>query len=80
MVIFFPKINTNRNLDMWIGLQLKDSSWRPQQIAGNAYLKGNMVLTKELSIETMEGIIKFIQEGNPQWSVIKDGCSQSDVQ
>lgn len=39
-----------------------------------------MAPTWELSIETMERIIKLLLEGNPAWSVVKDvGCSQSAV-
>ena len=30
-----------------------------------------MSLRKELSIETMEKIVKLIQEGNLQWSVVE---------
>ena len=37
-----------------------------------------MIPTNELSIKTMERVIKFIQKGNPQWIVVKDvNCSQS---
>ena len=40
-------------------------------------LKGNMASTKKLLTETMENIVKLIQEGNLQWSVMKDvGYSQ----
>lgn len=28
-------------------------------------------LSKELSIETMELIVKFVEEGNPLWSIAK---------
>ena len=35
---------------------------------------------KELSIETIERIVKLIQEGKPKWGVVKDvGCFQSAV-
>ena len=41
-------------------------------------LKGNIVLTIELAIETLEKIVKLIQEDNTQWRVAKDiGYSQS---
>lgn len=39
-----------------------------------------MVPTRELSSETMESVVKLIQEGNPQGSVVNDvDCSQSTV-
>ncbi len=39
-----------------------------------------MAPTRELSVETMERIIKLLQEGNPSRSVAKEvGCSQSAV-
>ena len=58
LVIFIPKNNTSRSLDMHICLQLNDISCK---------LKEDMAPTKQLSIETMEMIVKFIQEGNPRW-------------
>ena len=30
--------------------------------------------TKAMSIETMDRMVKLIQEDNPQWSVAKDVC------
>ena len=43
-------------------------------------MKRNMEPTKELLIETMEKIVKFIQVSNPQLSVVKDvGCSLSTM-
>ena len=63
---------------MQISLQLKDSSCRPQQLVGPSSVKGNMAARKELSIEAKERIVKFIEECNLQWSVVKGvGCSQS---
>ena len=44
------------------GLQLKDSSCKPQQAVRYTQLEANMVPTNELSIETMERIVKLIQE------------------
>ena len=39
-----------------------------------------MLPTNELSIETLEKFVQFIQERTPQWSVAKDArCFQSDV-
>ena len=35
LVICIPKTNTSRNLDTQIGLQLKNSSCRPQQVVGH---------------------------------------------
>ena len=47
---------------------------------GKYKVKGNMAPTKEMSIETMERIIKLLREGNPTRIVAKDiGCSQSAV-
>ena len=40
------KKNTNRSLDIQIGLLLKDSSSRPQQVVEHSWLKGNMSSTK----------------------------------
>ena len=37
LVIWIPKTNTNRNLNMQISLQLKDSSSRPQQLIRHTY-------------------------------------------
>ena len=42
----------------------KDSASRPHKVAEVTKLKGSMVPTKELPIETIEKIIKLIQEVN----------------
>ena len=65
---------------MQINQYLKDNSFRLQKTVRVNLLKVNMVPTKELSVKTMKEIVKLIQEGIPQWSVVKDvSCSQSVV-
>ena len=63
----YNKTNSSRSLDMQISLQLKD---RPQQF-GIPNSK-ETASTKEMLIETMKRIVKFILESNPQWNVAKD--------
>ena len=60
-LIYIHKINTRRNLNMQIDLQIKDNSCRPQHKVSHTKLKEkNMALTKEMLIETMKRIVKLI--------------------
>ena len=60
--------NAYRNLEMLIYLLSKENSYRPQQVNGRSKLKQK----KKLSIETMEMIVKLIQESNPRCFRTKD--------
>ena len=65
---------------MQIGLRLYDSSCRCQQTVGYIWLKRNMSPTREVSIGTMQSLVKLLQESYPQKSVTTDvGCSKSAV-
>ena len=50
--------------------QYKPEICRSQKVVGHILLKENA--NTKRSIETMERIVKLIQEGNPQWSGAKD--------
>jgi len=45
-------------------LQLKERTCRAYRDVALGLLTGNMVPTRELSVKTMESIIKLLQEGN----------------
>ena len=56
------------SVEAWICKSV-DSSCQTEQAFGLTLLKRNIVSTKELSIDKMERIAKFIQGSNPLWSV-----------
>ena len=61
------------------GLQIEDSSRRPQEAVGRAW-KVNMVSPKEISTEPMEMMLKLIEDDNPQWRMEEDSrCSKSHL-
>ena len=47
---------------MQVGFRLKDKHYKPRQTAWHSQLKGNLASTKNLHVETMEIIIKSIQD------------------
>ena len=74
------KTNIRTSLNVQISLQLKETACRPEWAVAPGWLTENMAPTRELSVETMERIIKLLKEGNSTRSVVKDvGCFQSAV-
>ena len=62
---------------MQIVPKLKRNSCSSQQVVDHIWLKDNITSTNEMSIESMEIIVKHIQESNPHCSVTIDaGSSQ----
>ena len=76
-----PKTNTCWSLDMQIVLQLKYSSLRHQQAVEPYSIERKLSSHKrKLLINTMEIIMKLIEEFNQHWNtLIGVGCSQSAV-